>query len=130
MICVIIAHLSWSFPTRERGLKLARKLRGFCSVWSFPTRERGLKFRHWTISQQSAPVVPHAGTWIEISTKIRPSISFLVVPHAGTWIEIGVRFGHVLFHTVVPHAGTWIEITSPSLSVVALQCRSPRGNVD
>ena len=97
---------------------------------SFPTRERGLKFRHWTISQQSAPVVPNAGTWIEISTKIRPSISFLVVPHAGTWIEIGVRFGHVLFHTVVPHAGTWIEITSPSLSVVALQCRSPRGNVD
>ena len=33
-------------------------------------------------------VVPHAGTWIEISKVPFTDVSALVVPHAGTWIEI------------------------------------------
>ena len=80
-------------------------------------------------------VVPHAGTWIEISfSSSLISCGVSVVPHAGTWIEISsfVRFSHSVepsFPTrerglklvyilicctgiaVVPHAGTWIEIT-------------------
>ena len=33
-------------------------------------------------------VVPHAGTWIEISRCSSNAASIFVVPHAGTWIEI------------------------------------------
>ena len=33
-------------------------------------------------------VVPHAGTWIEISCKRMKNMLMWVVPHAGTWIEI------------------------------------------
>ena len=33
-----------------------------------------------------------------------------VVPHAGTWIEITIWNGHSREVLVVPHAGTWIEI--------------------
>ena len=36
------------------------------------------------------PVVPHAGTWIEIMKKFSGTGFMLVVPHAGTWIEIGI----------------------------------------
>ena len=96
-------------------------------------------------------VVPHAGTWIEIS-RIRLCLDTIpVVPHAGTWIEIPVRTAFLILPVVVPHAGTWIEIkhlteryyTSPSfptrerglkyLSITVLHSpssRSPRGNVD
>ena len=35
-----------------------------------------------------------------------------VVPHAGTWIEISHKDAVLEFHIVVPHAGTWIEIFS------------------
>ena len=49
---------------------------------------RGLKspfnfFRHC-----GQTVVPHEGTWIEISSSAQPGSSGLVVPHEGTWIEI------------------------------------------
>ena len=33
-----------------------------------------------------------------------------VVPHAGTWIEITCKQGWNIVVRVVPHAGTWIEI--------------------
>ena len=33
-----------------------------------------------------------------------------VVPHAGTWIEITLYFCNTDRYRVVPHAGTWIEI--------------------
>ena len=33
-------------------------------------------------------VVPHAGTWIEITNQIQTRWRVTVVPHAGTWIEI------------------------------------------
>ena len=61
---------SLSFPTRERGLKLA------------------LEKAVWGISE----VVPHAGTWIEIQVTIFGGKFQLVVPHAGTWIEISIVF--------------------------------------
>ena len=38
------------------------------------------------------PVVPHAGTWIEISADFAISLVLKVVPHAGTWIEIPRSF--------------------------------------
>ena len=78
-------------------------------------------------------VVPHAGTWIEISVGADNLEIAPVVPHAGTWIEISLSlisdkliprsfptrerglklvpsaFSHAAV-SVVPHAGTWIEI--------------------
>ena len=36
-------------------------------------------------------VVPHAGTWIEITLGSCVAIVMIVVPHAGTWIEIGIN---------------------------------------
>ena len=80
------------------------------------------------------PVVPHAGTWIEIVVPhTHPAAPQSVVPHAGTWIEIiqfpecelwhtqsfptrerGLKYIHTSdflnLRQVVPHAGTWIEI--------------------
>ena len=78
------------------------------------------------------PVVPHAGTWIEIFSNNFFKKPLAVVPHAGTWIEIDLEHLTLLtvasFPTrerglkylcrlhqntqflVVPHAGTWIEI--------------------
>ena len=82
------------------------------------------RFRH--------SVVPHAGTWIEITcleAEYRLRLSFptrerglklrfndakiatmIVVPHAGTWIEIFTIPYIMNKYLVVPHAGTWIEI--------------------
>ena len=37
---------------------------------------------------QQTPVVPHAGTWIEIQEQPQVPLRGSVVPHAGTWIEI------------------------------------------
>ena len=55
-------------------------------------------------------VVPHAGTWIEISMLFALLFSSAVVPHAGTWIEIILVWLMKFPVIVVPHAGTWIEI--------------------
>ena len=75
-------------------------------------------------------VVPHAGTWIEITdTGARPSL-YCVVPHAGTWIEI-TKTEHILTQvSLVPHAGTWIEIQTGKVLQMHRPGRSPRGNVD
>ena len=56
------------------------------------------------------PVVPHAGTWIEIVDGEPVQATRMVVPHAGTWIEIMIITKGGITHEVVPHAGTWIEI--------------------
>ena len=55
---------------------------------SFPTRERGLKLDDIENDENVQTVVPHAGTWIEMSTYPHVISYFSVVPHAGTWIEI------------------------------------------
>ena len=59
-------------------------------------------------------VVPHAGTWIEISIIIPKMFEVTVVPHAGTWIEMVMASLIPPSDGVVPHAGTWIEIVSYS----------------
>ncbi len=56
------------------------------------------------------PVVPHAGTWIEIALVLKITMENSVVPHAGTWIEITLSKPGEAADAVVPHAGTWIEI--------------------
>ena len=38
----------------------------------------------------AVPVVPHAGTWIEISIANPLLNAPFVVPHAGPWIEIWI----------------------------------------
>ena len=105
---------------------------------SFPTRERGLKFDMFTKKQEFLPVVPHAGTWIEMVSVPHRGNLHQVVPHAGTWIEISLActafyYAFMSFPTrerglkselfekvskflcVVPHAGTWIEISQNPL---------------
>ena len=63
-------------------------------------------------------VVPHAGTWIEITVTKAWGIETYVVPHAGTWIEIAWPAESVISFSVVPHAGTWIEIFTITTSFV------------
>ena len=97
---------------------------------SFPTRERGLKC---TLSNPNTilySVVPHAGTWIEISLTQGLLHPALVVPHAGTWIEIICENTTQILKKVVPHAGTWIEIARDPVCRNRALSRSPRGNVD
>ena len=99
---------------------------------SFPTRERGLKLAKYTDELPDTDVVPHAGTWIEIFSPIACASALwsfptrerglklssvvsapappVVVPHAGTWIEIYIPTPLFPVQPVVPHAGTWIEI--------------------
>ena len=60
------------------------------------------------------PVVPHAGTWIEMHRVHVFRIRRKVVPHAGTWIEILKENAIDCAFDVVPHAGTWIEIEDPA----------------
>ena len=79
---------SWSFPTRERGLKSLWRINIPENSMSFPTRERGLKSKKKFRNMCTYYVVPHAGTWIEIIVDSALSILDAVVPHAGTWIEI------------------------------------------
>ena len=76
---------------------------------SFPTRERGLKYVCSGQNCNTAKVVPHEGTWIEI---IRYSA------WEGSRCE------------VVPHEGTWIEMLAVDDASCVEYRRSPRGNVD
>ena len=76
------------------------------------------------------PVVPHAGTWIEIGMLGGSGRLHNVVPHAGTWIEICIISFSAACSFVVPHAGTWIEIITDSPGTIVMVRRSPRGNVD
>ena len=76
------------------------------------------------------PVVPHAGTWIEISLYFDAANPVAVVPHAGTWIEIPISADLGIYLRVVPHAGTWIEIERSENIYNLSISRSPRGNVD
>ncbi len=55
-------------------------------------------------------VVPHEGTWIEISNRTVRALTYLVVPHEGTWIEILPLGKNRPRMAVVPHEGTWIEM--------------------
>ena len=77
-----------SFPTWERGLKSESKVVYLMMHESFPTWERGLKLSKM-LRMIAKYVVPHVGTWIEISVVIQRLRQIMVVPHVGTWIEIG-----------------------------------------
>ena len=60
-----VKYFTWSFPTRERGLKGSAFSDMYSIGQSFPTRERGLKALENRKAMKSIAVVPHAGTWIE-----------------------------------------------------------------
>ena len=63
------------------------------------------------MNQFQQQVVPHEGTWIEISIQKKKMFAEQVVPHEGTWIEIRAASSkRPPFCLVVPHEGTWIEI--------------------
>ena len=54
-----------------------------------------------------------------------------VVPHEGTWIEItSIHRRQYRRTTVVPHEGTWIEMLAVDDASCVEYRRSPRGNVD
>ena len=88
-IVVVNTQCTTSFPTRERGLKYVLIESAPIITMSFPTRERGLK---------SYPVNENGGNFLSFPTRERglkcklclECIGILVVPHAGTWIEISV----------------------------------------
>ena len=87
---------------------------------SFPTRERGLKSAYGLKKIDSAKVVPHAGTWIEIKILfaiIRNSWSF---PTRERGLKSVCRISKRAYRLVVPHAGTWIEIQKSCQLVVPI----------
>ena len=54
-------------------------------------------------------VAPHAGAWIETSTKSPVCGLAGVAPHAGAWIETAPLRAWSQSRRVAPHAGAWIE---------------------
>ncbi len=72
---------------RERGLKQGTlKMEGMTAA-SLPMRERGLKrFKDGYVAN-AWRVAPHAGAWIETSTRPSTAWARRVAPHAGAWIE-------------------------------------------
>ena len=55
------------------------------------TEGRGLKCSMAEQYGLTDEVVPHGGTWVEISAATCNPLLFDVVPHGGTWVEIVLR---------------------------------------
>ena len=75
-------------------------------------------------------VVPHAGTWIEMSFEFCDILSCKVAPHAGTWIEINIQKE---YNNTVRRSFPTRERGLKSLNKIEYleaRGRSPRGNVD
>ena len=75
-------------------------------------------------------VVPHAGTWIEISDPLPLPASSMSFPTRERGLKLILQELAFINETVVPHAGTWIEMQERYEELIALESRSPRGNVD
>ena len=56
--------------------------------WSLPSRERGLKSRPSDLEEHFNKVAPFAGAWIEITNESPGKRGNNVAPFAGAWIEI------------------------------------------
>ena len=83
--------ITWSLPSRERGLKCPFSYSSLIRSESLPSRERGLKSFTLISRLHYRFVAPFAGAWIEIPST-HPEIAVdLVAPFAGAWIEIAVR---------------------------------------
>ena len=61
------------------------------------------------------PVVPHAGTWIEIDCLKQLLLFVLSFPTRERGLKSYMRKSGLLGYSVVPHAGTWIEINDEDL---------------
>ena len=107
-----------------------------------------IKSIHWVIN---TAVVPHAGTWIEISSHTPNNRILSSFPTRERGLKFVKQVNDQIPKCVVPHAGTWIEISSQGglhsitwsfptrerglkyriwWRIVTLRRRSPRGNVD
>src|SRR5699024_10618800 len=78
-------------------------------TWSRPTRARGLKLFPRSGERDLQPVAPHAGAWIETLQQAMPPEYLPVAPHAGAWIETYYWPHAGAGGRVAPHAGAWIE---------------------
>ena len=81
------------------------------------------------LSADYQSVVPHAGTWIEISSSFEAAVSCSVVPHAGTWIEIHQPSDNGLALPSFPTRERGLKLVALWEELKLLR-RSPRGNVD
>ena len=55
-------------------------------------------------------VVPHAGTWIEITDKLENGFAVASFPTRERGLKFSAGSVSAGLQSVVPHAGTWIEI--------------------
>ena len=101
-----------------------------CLSESSPSRGRGLKSACYRPESLKIPVVPLAGTWIEINVKWLKMIYGLSSPSRGRGLKFlcGNSIGKGDY--VVPLAGTWIEIELCGQQIEGEKCRPPRGDVD
>ena len=109
------------------------------TLWSPLAQGRGLKQVRGADRPCRTGVAPHAGAWIETSSRTSCSRRSAVAPHAGAWIETldvasyesairspltqgrGLKRRNISplnrLMDVAPHAGAWIE-TSPQQLLV------------
>ena len=119
-----------SFPTRERGLKYGTDHFRIKSVLSFPTRERGLKLHvYWRTGKSRNRRSPRGNVdWNP--PELERALDLYVVPHAGTWIEISFHIPglHRLLRRSPRGNVDWNQTKMAAASITT--GRSPRGNVD
>ena len=98
-------------------------------------------------------VAPHAGAWIETTSRACCQKPRSVAPHAGAWIETWncseIYWAYALSHLtqvrglkrylntfntlrspVAPHAGAWIETILMMMKLTWMKCRTSRRCVD
>ena len=95
---------------------------------SFPTRERGLKYLSCEGGLLQHSVVPHAGTWIEISFRIElhcRKSSFPTRERGLKWLSVGLKVAV----RVVTHMGMQIEITKRKSNGVVYGAFSMRNKI-
>ena len=56
--------------------------------WSLPSRERGLKCGDGWVLEIANNVAPLAGAWVEITINLVNSGGTVVAPLAGAWVEM------------------------------------------
>ena len=95
---------------------------------SFPTRERGLKYFRCTAYAEVCCRSPRGNVDWNLLSLVRWFVA-VVVPHEGTWIEITryPKFGHGSLSFPTRERGLKCI---PTYAYDGYYCRSPRGNVD
>ena len=123
--------ITWSLPSRERGLKCTLLRSGQLSaVKSLPSRERGLKSHTVGAVRVGTPVAPFTGAWIEMAWAVEHGTSLASLPSR----ERGLKFQQV--QNLLKQAGSLpsrergLKCKDRTLDPLERHRRSLHGSVD